>query len=100
MPVHQMPADIGGDFPDPLPCDEEAAKALTAFAAFVAVADGRLQSIEREAAVAYIERRQLSPTVPPLRIRQLFDESAHQLQGREFAHLITASLCGPLALCH
>ena len=24
MPVHQMPADIGGDFPDPLPCDEEA----------------------------------------------------------------------------
>jgi tellurite resistance protein TerB len=65
---------------------------LLIVAAFVALADGRPQAVEREEAVDYISRPRLAPTISSRRIGEVFDECAHRLQSRDFAHVIVDSV--------
>jgi tellurite resistance protein TerB len=58
----------------------------------VALADGRLDAIERDEAVNYIERQQLAPTISRQRIAEFFDARARDLEDRDFADLIAEAL--------
>jgi hypothetical protein len=60
--------------------------------AFVALADGRLDAIERDEAVGYIDRQQLAPTISRRRIADFFDAQARHLEGRDFGDLIVEAL--------
>ena len=60
--------------------------------AFVALADGRLDAIERDEAVGYIDRQQLAPSISRRRIADFFDAQAHHLEGRNFGDLIVEAL--------
>jgi tellurite resistance protein len=50
---------LAGELRDPFDCDEQVVKALVTVGAFVALADGHLDAIERDEAVGYIDRQQL-----------------------------------------
>jgi tellurite resistance protein len=67
-------------------------KALVTVGAFVALADGKVEAIERDEAMHYIDRRQLAPTISQERIAEFFDERVQRLQDRDFADLITQAL--------
>ena len=77
-----------GELTGPFDCD--AVNALVTAGAFVALADGRVQTVERDEVVHYIHRRRLAPT------RQhtiyLFDERARQLQEADFANVVLEAL--------
>jgi len=64
MAIHYIRPDISGEFRDPFDCDEQVVKALITVAAFVALADGRLDAIERDEAVNYIDQRHLDSALP------------------------------------
>jgi hypothetical protein len=61
MAVHYIRPNLAGELRDPFDCDEQAVKALVTVGAFVALADGHLDAIERDEAVRYIDRQQLAP---------------------------------------
>ena len=63
MAIHYIRPDIRGELRDPFDCDEQIVKALVTVGAFVALADGRVDAIEREEAVNYIDRQRLAPTI-------------------------------------
>jgi hypothetical protein len=65
---------------------------LAAASAFVALADGRLDAIERDEAVDYIDGRQLAPTVSRQRITEFFDDRARRLVDADFGDLIVVGL--------
>jgi len=92
MAVHYIRPDIRGELRDPFDCDEQIAKALVTVGAFVALADGRLDMIEREEAVNYIDRQRLAPTISRQRVAEYFDAGARHLEDRDFADLITYAL--------
>ena len=92
MPIQYIRPSIPGELRDPFDCDEQAVKALVTAGAFVALADGRAEVIERDETVHYIDRRQLAPTISRQRIAEFFDERARRLQDADFADLITESL--------
>ena len=77
-----------GELTGPFDCD--AVNALVTAGAFVALADGRVQTVERDEVVHYIHRRRFAPT------RQhtiyLFDERARQLQEADFANVVLEAL--------
>jgi tellurite resistance protein len=77
---------------DPFGCDEQAVIALLTAAAFVALADGRVDPSERDEAVEYIDRRQLAPTVSRQSLGDMFDERVRRLQDADFAELIVDGL--------
>jgi tellurite resistance protein len=58
----------------------------------VALADGRLDAIEREETVNYIDRQRLAPTISRQRIAEFFDAGARDLDERDFADLIAEAL--------
>jgi tellurite resistance protein len=92
MAIHCVRPDISGEFRNPFDCDELIVKALVTVSAFVALADGRLDAIERDGAVNYIERQRLAPTISQERIAQFFDARARHLEDRDFADLIVEAL--------
>ncbi len=92
MAIHYIRPDIPGELRDPFDCDEQVVKALVTVSAFVALADGRLDAIEREEAVNYIDRQRLAPTISRQRIAEFFDAGARHLEDRDFADLIAAAL--------
>jgi len=92
MAVHYIRPDIAGEIRDPFDCDEQIVKALVTVGAFVALADGRLDLIEREEAVNYIHRHRLAPTISRQRVAEHFDAGARHLEGRDFADLIACAL--------
>jgi tellurite resistance protein len=92
MAIHCVRPDISGEFRNPFDCDELIVKALVTVSAFVALADGRLDAIERDEAVNYIERQRLAPTISQERIAQFFDARARHLEDRDFADLIVEAL--------
>jgi hypothetical protein len=55
MAIHYVRPDTSGELSNPFDCDELIVKALVTVSAFVALADGRLDAIERDEAVSYIE---------------------------------------------
>jgi tellurite resistance protein TerB len=96
MPIHYIRPSISGELRDPFDYDERVVKALVTVGAFVALADGRVQAIERDEAVRYIDRRRLAPTISQERIAEFFDDRARRLQDRDFADVIVEAL-GPAA---
>jgi tellurite resistance protein len=92
MAIHYIRPEISGELRDPLDCDEQVVKALITVGAFVALADGRVDAIERDAAVNYIDRQRLAPSISPARIAEFFDACAQRLEGRDFADLIADAL--------
>jgi tellurite resistance protein len=92
MAIHCVRPDISGEFRNPFDCDELIVKAFVTVSAFVALADGRLDAIERDGAVNYIERQRLAPTISQERIAQFFDARARHLEDRDFADLIVEAL--------
>lgn len=92
MAIHCVRPDISGEFRNQFDCDELIVKALVTVSAFVALADGQLDTIERDEAVNYIERQQLAPTISRARIAEFFDARARDLEDRDFADLIAEAL--------
>ena len=82
MPIQYIRPSIPGELRDPFDCDEQAVKALVTAGAFVALADGRVEVIERDEAVHYIDRLQLAPTISRQRIADFFDETRTTAPGR------------------
>jgi tellurite resistance protein len=103
MPIHFIRPNIHGELRDPFDCDEQVMKALVTVGAFVALADGQVDAVERDEAVHYIDRQRLAPTISRQRIGDFFDARARLLQGRDFADLIVEALRPVAALslsCH
>jgi len=92
MAIHCVRPDFSSEFRNPFDCDELIVKALVTVSAFVALADGRLDAIERDEAVNYIERQRLAPTISRERIAEFFDARARHLEDRDFADLIAEAL--------
>ena len=92
MAIYTVRPDISGELCNPFDCDELIVKALVTVSAFVALADGRLDTVERDEAVNYIERQQLAPTISRERIAEFFDARARDLEDRDFADLIAEAL--------
>jgi tellurite resistance protein TerB len=90
--VHYTRPNPAAELRDPFDCDEQVVKTLVTVGAFVALADGRLDAIERDEAVGYIDRQQLAPTISRRRIADFFDAQAHHLEGRDFGDLIVEAL--------
>jgi len=77
-----------GELAGPFDCD--AVNALVTAGAFVALADGRVQTVERDEVVHYIHRRRFAPTRQ--HITYLFDERAGHLQDADFANVVVEAL--------
>ncbi len=92
MAIHYIRPDIRGELRDPFDCDEQVVNALVTVSAFVALADGRVDAIERDEAVNYIDRQQLAPTISRQRIAEFFDARARHLEDRDFGDLIVEAL--------
>jgi tellurite resistance protein len=58
----------------------------------VALADGRVETTERDEVIGYIHGRQLVPTITQQRITKFFDQRVRDLQDRDFVHFVTAAL--------
>ena len=98
MAIHYIRPGIRGELRDPFDCDEQVVKAMVTVGAFVALADGRLDAIEREETVNYVDRQRLAPTISRQRIAEFFDAGARDLDDRDFADLITDALRPVVAL--
>jgi tellurite resistance protein len=92
MVIHYIRPDIPGGLRDPFDCDEQVVTTLVTVGAFVALADGHVDEIERDEAVNYIDRRGLAPTISRQRIAEFFDARARHLENRDFADLIVDAL--------
>lgn len=92
MAVHYIRPDIRGELRDPFDCDEQTVKSLVTVGAFVALADGQLDAIERDEAVDYIDRQRLAPSISRQRVAEFFDAAGRHLDNRDFADLIADAL--------
>ncbi len=92
MVIYCIRPNLAGELRDPFDCDEQVVKSLVTVGAFVALADGRVEAIERDEAVNYIDRQQLAPTISRPRIADFFDVQARHLEGRDFGDLIIEAL--------
>ena len=92
MAIHYIRPEILGELRDPFDCDEQIVKVLVTVGAFVALADGHIDAIERDEAVNYIDRQGLAPTISRQRIAEFFDARARHLEDRDFADLIAEAL--------
>jgi tellurite resistance protein len=68
--------------------DEDVMQGLVTAGAFVALADGRIEEIERDELLDFIDRQQLAPTIPRTDIAEVFDRRVQQLQDRDSAEVI------------
>ena len=68
--------------------DEEVMTAFVTAGAMVALADGRVDPLERDVAIDYIHRRRLAPTISRRRIAECFDARVRALQDRDCPELI------------
>jgi tellurite resistance protein TerB len=98
MPIQYIRPSISGELRDPFDCDEQVVKALVTVGTFVALADGRVEAIERDEAVRYIDRRRLAPTISQERVAEFFDDRARRLRDRDFADVIVEALRPAAAL--
>src|SRR6516162_5450951 len=92
MSIRLIRPHILGELRDPFDFDEQVVKALVTAGAFVALADGSLETVERQEAVNYIDRQRLAPTISRQRVGEFFDACAQHLEDRDFADLIAEAL--------
>lgn len=92
MAIHYGGSRFAGEVGDPLDCDDLVVAALVTVGAFVALADGRLEAVECDETVNYLESRRLAPSISRQRVAQFFDARARQLEGRDFSGLIVEAL--------
>ena len=98
MTIHCVRPDISSEFRNPFDCDELIVKALGTVSAFVALADGSIDAMERDEAVNYIDGQRLAPTISRDRVAEYFDTRARDLENRDFADLIAEALRPSAAL--
>ena len=84
----QLFRSTDGELAGPFDCD--AVNALVTAGALVSLADGRVQTVERDEVVQYIHRRPFAPTRQ--HITCLFDEHARQLREADFANVVLEAL--------
>ena len=77
-------------------CDVEVLEALVTAGGVVALADGRVAVVERDALVNYIDRLELVPTVTRFEIAAAFDHRVRELADRHSAEVIVQTF-RPLA---
>jgi tellurite resistance protein TerB len=76
--------------------DEAVMQALVTAGAFVAIADGRVDAVERDELLNYIDRLGLVPTISQHDIAEAFDKCVRKLKERNSANVIVEAL-QPLA---
>jgi tellurite resistance protein TerB len=76
--------------------DEEVKEALVTAGGLVALADGRVEAVERDELVNFIDRQQLVPTISQHDIAEAFDNRVRQLEDRDSVQVIVDAL-RPLA---
>ena len=76
--------------------DEAVMQALATAGALVARADGRIDAVERDELVNFIDRQRLVPTISAQRIAAAFDSSLRQLEDKDSACVVAEAL-RPLA---
>ena len=91
MFARYIPKIFSGKIRDPFSSEHDPIYALLTAGAFVAVADGRVDSAEREEAIHYIDRS-IRPKMAKARIAELFDQCAQLLQDRDFADAVLEAL--------
>jgi tellurite resistance protein len=82
----------GGDFDH----DQKVMHALVTAAALVALADGRVEAVERDATADFIERQGFVPSIDRPEIVEAFDDCVRRLADRDSAHAIARAF-QPLA---
>jgi tellurite resistance protein len=90
MPMEYMRSTIS--IHDPFDRGDALLKALVTAGSFVALADGRVAKVERDAAVHFIQRRRIAPIISEQRIAELFDQRVQRLMERDSADLIVDAL--------
>jgi tellurite resistance protein TerB len=76
--------------------DDTVLQALVTAGAFVALADGRVKTVEREELMNFIERQRFVPSISRQQIGEAFDHRVRQLEDRDSADVIAEAL-QPLA---
>jgi tellurite resistance protein TerB len=87
-------AELAADYLDHR--DEEVKEALVTAGGLVALADGRVEAVERDELVNFIDRQQLVPTISQHDIAEAFDNRVRQLEDRDSVQVIVDAL-RPLA---
>jgi tellurite resistance protein TerB len=90
MPMEYMRSTIS--IHDPFDRGDAGLKALLTASSFVALADGWVAKVERDAAVQYIQRRRIAPIISAQRIAEIFDQRVQRLMERDSADLIVEAL--------
>ena len=91
MPIKYVCLRSQGERNNPFDRDEQAMTALVTAGVLVALADGRVDAIERDEAVDYIDRQGLAPAISRRRVAEFFDGLVLRLQDRDFTDLIIAA---------
>ena len=68
--------------------DEQVIQALVTAGALVALADGRVQAVERDELLNFIDQQQFVPTISKDQIGEAFDNRVQELQERDSASVI------------
>jgi tellurite resistance protein len=76
--------------------DEEVMQALVTAGALVALADGRVEAVERDELLSFIDRQRLVPAISQRGIAEAFDRRVRQLEDRDSADVIVEAF-RPLA---
>ncbi len=92
MPISYVSMGTSVELHDPFECDERVAKALMSVSAFVALADGHVEVIERDEAISYIERHRLARRISYERHAELFEECVRRIEDRDVAALVSDAL--------
>jgi len=72
--------------------DEDVMQGLITAGALVALADGRVEEVERDELLNFIDQQQLAPTIPRTDIAEVFDRRVRELQDRDSADVIIENL--------
>jgi tellurite resistance protein len=72
--------------------DEEVMQGLVTAGALVALADGELDTVERDELVNFVDRQGFAPTTSQAAIAAAFDSRVRELEGRYCANVIVETL--------
>lgn len=93
---NSITAALTTNYPDH--SDEEVMQALVTAGALIALADGEIAAIERDALVNYLDRQGFVPTMSSHDIAEAFDNCVEQLKDRDGPEVIMNTF-RPLAVC-